>query len=88
MPKLFKDAYLSDGSQVLISEYAEYSINEYLDSKYFQGKLSFIQILVQMFEVVQELHGCGFVHRDIKTENFRILNNSVVLIDFGLSEKY
>jgi tRNA A-37 threonylcarbamoyl transferase component Bud32 len=41
-----------------------------------------------MFEVVQELHGCGFVHRDIKTENFRILNNSVVLIDFGLSEKY
>jgi tRNA A-37 threonylcarbamoyl transferase component Bud32 len=41
-----------------------------------------------MLDVVQELHGCGFVHQDIKTENFRIMNSRVVLIDFGLSEKY
>ena len=62
MPKLLKDTNLSDGSQVLISEYAEFSIEDYLDYTYFQGKMTFIQILIQMIDAVQELHRCGFIH--------------------------
>lgn len=46
MPKLLKEAKLSDGSQALISEYAEYSIDEYLKMKDLTKKLSFLQILV------------------------------------------
>jgi hypothetical protein len=46
MPKLLKEAKLSDGSQALISEYAEYSIDEYLKMKDLIKKLSFLQILV------------------------------------------
>ena len=62
MPKLLKDAKLSDGSHVLISEYADYSIDEYLKMKEFIEKLSFLQILSQMIEVVEEMHRCGFLH--------------------------
>ena len=62
MPKQLKDTSLSDGSSVLISEYAEYSIEEYLDSKGISNKLTFHQILIMMIEVVEELHKFGFVH--------------------------
>jgi len=62
MPKLIKEAKLSEGSQVLITEYAEYSIDEYLKIKDFIKKLSFLQILAQMIEVVEEMHRCGFLH--------------------------
>jgi serine/threonine protein kinase len=88
MPKLLKKTTLSNGSEVLISEYAEYFIDEYLDRKGFQGKLSFLQIIVQMIEVIQELHKSGYVHQDIKPENFRIMNNTVVLLDFSIAKGY
>ena len=62
MPKLLKDTTLPDGAKVLISQYAEYSIDEYLDSKDIPNKLTFHQVLVQMIEAVEELHRFGFVH--------------------------
>jgi hypothetical protein len=62
MPKLLKDTSLSDGTKILISEYAEYPIDEYLDSKDISNKLTFHQILVHLIEVVEELHRLGFVH--------------------------
>ena len=41
-----------------------------------------------MLDTIQELHKVGFIHKDIKPENFRILNNKVVIIDFGLAMEY
>jgi serine/threonine protein kinase len=41
-----------------------------------------------MIQAVEELHRFGYVHQDIKPENFRIMNNRVVLIDFGIAAKY
>jgi serine/threonine protein kinase len=41
-----------------------------------------------MLEAVKELHSVGYVHSDIKSENFRIMNNCVVLIDFGCLKPY
>jgi serine/threonine protein kinase len=52
------------------------------------SKLSFAEILIQMVEAVEEMHGKGFVHQNIKPDNFRIMNNRVVLIDFGLAKRY
>jgi serine/threonine protein kinase len=52
------------------------------------SKLSFTDILVQMVEAVEELHSKGFVHQNIKPDNYRIMNNRVVLIDFGLATRY
>ena len=41
-----------------------------------------------MFDSIEELHRSGHIHRDIKTENFRMRDNQVVLIDFGLETSY
>ena len=41
-----------------------------------------------MIEAVEEMHNCGYVHSDVKPDNFRIMNNRVVLIDFGISSRY
>ena len=34
------------------------------------------------------MHSVGYIHRDVKPDNFRIQNNEVKLIDFGLSDPY
>jgi tRNA A-37 threonylcarbamoyl transferase component Bud32 len=41
-----------------------------------------------MIEVVEELHSYGFIHQDIKLDHYRIMNNRVVLIDFGKATSY
>jgi serine/threonine protein kinase len=40
-----------------------------------------------MIEAVEEMHSFGFIHQNIKPDNFRIMNNRVFLIDFGLTKR-
>ena len=35
-----------------------------------------------------EIHNAGFIHKDIKPDNFRINDNKVYIIDFGLLMEY
>ena len=58
MPKLIN--YLSFTE--IVSEFAEYSIEEYLNTIGIPDKLSFTDILVQMIEALEELHSYGFIH--------------------------
>lgn len=41
----------------------------------------------QAFELIEHVHNCGYLHNDIKPENFLIYNEKVYLIDFGLVQK-
>ena len=72
----------------IVSEFAEYSIEEYMNTTGIPNKMSFTDVLVQMIEAVEEMHSYGFVHNDIKLDNYRIMKNRVVLIDFGLTNAY
>jgi serine/threonine protein kinase len=72
----------------IVSEFAEYSVEEYLNISGIPNKLSFTEILVEMVDAVEELHSYGFIHSNIKPDNYRIMNNRVVLIDFGLAKRY
>ena len=38
-----------------------------------------------MIDAVEQMHSAGFFHKDIKPDNFRIKDNRVVLIDFGIA---
>lgn len=50
-----------------------------------------IFIAIKMLKAIRELHQQGFVHCDIKPNNFLIRSNfkyPIVLIDFGIAKKY
>ncbi|KAL7672301.1 hypothetical protein ACOME3_007190 [Neoechinorhynchus agilis] len=46
----------------------------------------------QMIDRIEYVHSCGYIHRDIKPDNFvmgaNTLGNIVYLVDFGLAKKY
>jgi serine/threonine protein kinase len=84
IPKQLDHPSMSD----IVSVFAEYSIEEYLNIGNIHNKLSFADILVQMVDSVEEIHSHGFIHQNIKPDNFRVMNNRVILMDFGLAYKY
>ena len=66
------------------------SISQLMPHKYFQ--LEYLPKLCdEMLSCIEEFHSKGFVHRDIKPQNFvvRLKGNPVIcLIDYGISKRY
>ena len=66
------------------------SISQFMPHKYFQ--LEYLPKLCdEMLSCIEEFHSKGFVHRDIKPQNFvvRLNGNPVIcLIDYGISKRY
>lgn len=59
-------------------------------SKKFRLK-SIILLAIQLIDTMRYIHDCGYIHRDIKPDNFVIDNKNgenVYCIDFGLAKKY
>jgi serine/threonine protein kinase len=50
-----------------------------------------ILLTIQLIDIMKSVHNKGYIHRDIKADNFVIdntLKNKVYCIDFGLSTRY
>jgi serine/threonine protein kinase len=49
-----------------------------------------ILLAIQMIEAIKHIHSTGYIHRDLKPDNFvmDINNERLYCIDFGLSKKY
>ena len=41
-----------------------------------------------MVECVRKIHSIGYIHKDIKPDNFRMHDHKVLMIDFGLAMNY
>jgi serine/threonine protein kinase len=67
-------------------EYLEYGIMDYIRTG--QGVLKIGQICIGMLECLRAFHNKGFIHRDVKPENFRIHNDRVYIIDYGLCREF
>ncbi|CDW78324.1 ck1 family protein kinase [Stylonychia lemnae] len=71
--------------QYLIYEYLGQSLYEYFEqllnsTNAIQGKARMTEQLIQ---TMSQLHQLGFIHRDVKPDNFMVQDNEVYLIDFG-----
>jgi casein kinase 1 len=42
----------------------------------------------EIIDILENIHKCGIIHRDIKTSNFMLKNDKIHLIDFGFSTFY
>ena len=41
-----------------------------------------------MLRALESFHKAGYCHKDIKPENFRVKDDTVYIIDFGISREY
>lgn len=81
------------GHRILIMDYLGPSLEELIDR--FHRKLTLKTVLMladQMITRVELLHQKGYIHRDIKPDNFLIglgeKSGHIYLIDFGLTKRY
>lgn len=51
-----------------------------------------IRLAIVMIDILRYVHGCGFIHRDIKPDNFAVSTcddgQPLFLIDYGLAKRY
>lgn len=80
--------------QVLVMEYLGNSL-DFLFHHRCQGKFSAkttVMLGIQMLDLISCLHSCGYIHRDIKPDNFLMgfgqHCHDVYLIDLGLAKRF
>lgn len=69
----------------MLMEYLEHDLTSLLKTE--NNNLS-STIAISLLNCIKELHQAGFIHQDIKPENFRVKNNEIKIIDFGISKQY
>lgn len=50
-----------------------------------------ISLAISMIDIIKHIHSCGYLHRDIKPDNFTLDYTNprkIFCIDFGISDKY
>jgi casein kinase 1 len=76
----------------LTMDYYDQSIADYIDiarTKYSNSPIDYfkqtIKLLVNMVNILAQVHKHQIIHRDIKPENFMIKNGQIHLLDFGIA---
>jgi serine/threonine protein kinase len=71
----------------LIMDYLDLSLEEFLEVNHYQEH-SFGQISKMMLKCMESLHRVGYIHRDVKPDNFRVKDGKAYLVDFGQSREF
>lgn len=89
-PKYVLHNTFGGGRRYLVMEYLEHSVEEYLAlvPAGEQRDSEMKRLALEMLAAIRQLHELEYIHRDIKTANFRVHGGKLYLIDFGIKERY
>lgn len=82
-----------ENRKILLMDLLGPSLDSLLN-KYKKFSIKTVTLLaIQMIDIIKHVHTCGYIHRDIKPDNFVIgrlkeEQNKLYCIDFGLAKKY
>ena len=71
----------------LIMPFFDCNLNHLISNNELTDKQSFL-IIKEIFKIVNDIHEHFVIHRDIKPDNIMFSNNTIKIIDFGLSVFY
>jgi serine/threonine protein kinase len=80
-----------DNKKILMMDLLGPSLETLLSKNKKFGIKTVTLLAIQMIEIIKHIHNSGYIHRDIKPDNFVIGNddqNKLYCIDFGLAKKY
>ena len=94
IPKIYKFWQVEDWNIIIME-----LLGDSLDQLFIKNKKRFdvgtvLKLGIEITTILEDLHGCGIIHRDIKPNNFMIghednnKTNKLYIIDLGLSKKY
>ena len=78
------------GAQYIKIEYIDMTLEAYLARPAIPGKRSISNIASQMLQCLEQMHKAGYIHQDVKPDNFMIELNDhrVRILDMGLVMEY
>lgn len=77
--------------KIIVMDLLGPSLESLLEAKKRFSLKTIISLAIKMIDVFKYIHSCGYIHRDIKPDNFvidREKKNKIYSIDFGLAKKF
>ena len=77
--------------KIIVMDLLGASLERLLSKNKKLGMKTIILLVIQMLDIMKHIHSRGYIHRDIKPDNFAIGFNDtkkLYCIDFGLSKRY
>lgn len=94
MPTIYWYGVIEGGKKAMVMEFMGNSL-EYLFTKKCKGVFSIkttLMVGIKILKLLQGLHECNYIHRDIKPDNFLTAlkgkSHDIYLIDLGLAKRY
>ena len=86
--KLHKD---KQGNKFVSMKLLGDSLEKRIHDNYYFNNKEIVSIGIQMIDIIRQIHKSGYIHRDLKPDNFvfdRDDDNKIYCIDFGLAKKW